>query len=97
MDEDKVVFHIPGENGEDIECEVLFTYEDTGRGKTYIGYTDNTVDENGYLNVFAGYIDPNQTENFALFPIETDEEWELIDGIVKSLQPDGDEEADSLE
>ena len=95
MEDEKVVFHITGVNGEDIECEVIFTYEDLRKGRKYIAYTDNSEDETGSLRVFAGYIDMN-SDRPELLPIETDEEWEVIDGILASLQPDDDEE-DSLD
>lgn len=91
MDEDIVTFNIKGENGEDIECEVLFTYENAVTGKTYIAYTDNSCDEEGNTKVYASIFDPEQTENYALLPIETQEEWDIIDGILASISRDGEE------
>ena len=38
------VFTIVNDNGEEVKCEVLFTYEDEKTKKNYMAYTDNTVD-----------------------------------------------------
>ena len=67
-------FIIQSDTGEQIECEVLFTYEDKKTGKNYIVYTDNTEDEEGNTKVYASIFDP-EAENPVLLPIET--EWFL--------------------
>ena len=38
-------FTIVNDEGKEIKCEVLFTYEDEKTKKNYIAYTDNTLDE----------------------------------------------------
>ena len=40
MKEEKLTFKITGEDGKDIECEALFTFEGKETGKNYIVYTD---------------------------------------------------------
>lgn len=50
----------------------------------YIAYTDYTIDEEGNTKVYASIFNP-EDENPVLLPIETDEEWELIEGILESL------------
>ena len=50
----------------------------------YIAYTDYTIDEEGNTKVYASIFNPEE-ENPVLLPIETDEEWTLIEGILKSL------------
>ena len=40
-------FTIVNDEGKEIKCEVLFTYEDEKTKKNYIAYTDNTLDEEG--------------------------------------------------
>ena len=77
-------FTIVGENGEEIQCEILFTYEDEKTGRNYMAYTDNTEDEDGNTKVYASIFNPKE-ENPTLLPIETDEEWELIEGVLESL------------
>lgn len=85
-------FTIVNDNGEEIKCEILFTYEDEKTKKNYMAYTDNTLDEEGNTKVYASIYNPEE-ENPVLLPIETDEEWKLIEGILTSLSND-DEEAE---
>lgn len=39
LDEDKTVFTVQNDKGEQVECEVLFTFEHEGTGKEYIVYS----------------------------------------------------------
>lgn len=91
MKEEKLTFKITGEDGKDIECEALFTFEGKENGKNYIVYTDNTVDEEGNTKVYASIYDPNQDEQ-TLEPIESDEEWKIIENILDELQKAAEEE-----
>lgn len=77
-------FTIINDNGEEIECEILFTYCDEKTNKNYIAYTDNTCDEEGNTKVYASIFKPEE-ENSVLLPIETNEEWKLIEGILEQL------------
>ena len=67
------------------ECEALFTFEGKENGKNYIVYTDNTTDEEGNTKVYASIYDPEK-EDQNLQPIETDEEWNMIETILDELQ-----------
>ena len=84
-------FTIIGDDGKEIKCEILFTYEDEKSKKNYIAYTDNSIDEEGNTKVYASIFNPEE-ENPVLLPIETDEEWKLIDGILASLSSEDGEE-----
>lgn len=72
------------ENGKKIECTVLFTFDMEKTGKNYIIYTDNTTDESGQIRTYASTYTPD-TEESDLGPIETEEEWKMIEGILSSL------------
>jgi len=85
MDNTKMTFKIMGDNGQEIECEVLFTFESDETKKNYIVYTDNTLDEQGNTKVYASIYTPNE-ENTNLIPIETDKEWKIIETILEELQ-----------
>lgn len=80
-------FTVINDNGEEVQCEILFTYNDERTGKDYIAYTDNTIDEEGNTKVYASIFNPEE-ENPTLLPIESDEEWELIEAILASLTND---------
>ena len=77
-------FTIVNDKGEEVKCEILFTYEDEKTKKNYMAYTDNTLDEDVNTKVYASIYNPEE-ENPVLLPIETDEEWKLIEGILSSL------------
>ncbi len=91
MEKKENEFTIVSDTGEEITCEVLFTYEDEKSKKNYIAYTDNTLDEEGNIKVYASIFNPEE-ENPVLLPIESDEEWKLIEGILSSLSTEEDEE-----
>lgn len=83
-------FTIVNDEGKEITCEILFTYEDEKTKKNYIAYTDNTLDEEGNTKVYASIYNPEE-ENPVLLPIESDEEWNLIEGILSSLTKEDEE------
>ena len=85
MENQKMTFKILGEDGREIECEVLFTFESDETKKNYIVYTDNTLDEQGNTEVYASIYNPNE-ENTNLIPIETEKEWKIIETILEELQ-----------
>lgn len=85
MREETMTFKITDENGKDIECEVLFTFESEETKKNYIVYTDNTIDEEGNTKVYASIYNPND-ENSILYPIESEKEWKIIETILGELQ-----------
>lgn len=85
MENNKMTFKIVGEDGKEIECEVLFTFESDETKKNYIVYTDNTLDEQGNTKVYASIYNPDE-ENTNLIPIETDKEWKIIETILDELQ-----------
>ncbi len=72
------------ENGNKIDCDILFTFDLKKTGKNYIIFTDNTKDENGSIRTYARTYEPD-TEICDLGVIETDEEWKMIEGILSSL------------
>ncbi len=79
------VFKIVDDEGKEIECEVLFTFESDETGKNYMIYTDNTTDDEGNTKVYASIFDPEK-ETTTLEPIETEKEWKIIENILESLQ-----------
>ena len=84
MDE-KNSFKVINDNGEEIVCDILFTFDSEETGKSYIVYTDNSKDEKGNIQVYASIYDPNE-ENQKLEPITTDAEWKVIETILNTLQ-----------
>ena len=85
--ENKNQFTLIDEEGKEVVYDVLFTFDSEETNKSYIVYTDNTLDEEGNTKVYASIFNPEE-ENPVLLPIESDEEWKLIEGILSSLTSD---------
>lgn len=86
MDMDKKnVFTVVNDEGKEVECEILFTFESEETKKNYIVYTDNTTDKDGNVKVYASVYNP-EGDKTELLPIETDREWKIIETILESIQ-----------
>lgn len=83
--EEKNTFTVLDDKGNEVICEVLFTFDSEETKKSYMVYTDNTTDDDGNVRVYASIFDPN-AENTELKPIETDREWKIIETILESIQ-----------
>ncbi len=84
---EKNTFTVMNDKGEEVTCEVLFTFDSEETKKSYIVYTDNTTDNAGNVKVYASIFDPND-ETSELLPIESDREWKIIETILDSIQED---------
>ncbi len=89
----KMTFKVINDEGKETECEVLFTFDSDETKKSYIAYTDNTVDESGNIKVYASIYTPNE-EPMNLIPIETEKEWKIIETILNTLQEQAKENLD---
>lgn len=95
--EEKMTFTVTDEEGKQITFETLFTFESDETKKNYIVYTDNTTDEEGNMKVYASIYEPNENgeikENTKLTPIETEDEWKIIETILEEIQKEVEEGA----
>ena len=82
---DKNTFKLITNDGTEVTCNVLFTFDSDETKKSYIVYTDNSRDQEGNIQVFASIVDPND-ENTKLEPITTEKEWKVIETILETLQ-----------
>ncbi|HHU54495.1 MAG TPA: DUF1292 domain-containing protein [Mollicutes bacterium] len=85
MENEKMTFTIMDEEGKQLECEALFTFESDETGKNYIVYTDNTQDEEGNTKVYAAIYTPEEEEGI-LQPIQSEKEWKIIETIFNEIQ-----------
>lgn len=85
MENMQSTFKVINEQGQEIECDILFTFDSEETKKSYIVYTDNSKDESGNIQVFASIYDPTQ-ENSKLEPITSEQEWKVIETILNTLQ-----------
>ncbi len=82
------LFSVRDENGNTVECEILFTFVSPDTNRNYIVYTDHQLSKSGELNVYANIFDPSGSSK-DLWPIETDEEWNTIESILSKLESSG--------
>lgn len=82
---DRAIMTAIGESGEIIDCDVLFTFKNTALNRCYIVYTENTTDENGDTEVFASIFYPDD-KTLTLHPIETEEEWALLESKLREFE-----------
>lgn len=90
MEEDKTMLEegklkITNDLGEELECDVLFTFDSDETNKSYIAYTDNTTDEAGNIKVYANVYDPTG-KDLSLQPLTSEKEWKVIENILISVQ-----------
>ncbi len=78
-------FTVIDDKGNEIVCDVLFTFDSDETNKSYIVYTDNTLDENGNIKVYSSIYDPNNP-NSKLEEITSEKEWKIIENILSTLQ-----------
>ena len=90
--EEKNTFTVMDENGKQITCEVLFTFDSEETKKSYMVYTDNTTDEDGNVRVYASVYRPDE-ENTELLPIESEREWKIVETILESIQEENNNNA----
>ncbi len=82
---DKNTIKVTNEKGEEVVCDILFTFDSEETNKSYIVYTDNTKDDDGKVRVFASVYNPNDAKT-KLEDIKTEKEWKVIETILQTLQ-----------
>ncbi len=78
MELDGMKFRGLDDQGNETECEVLHAFDCAETGKSYLVYTDGATDEKGRLRYFAAAYSA-EGEGLSLDPVESPEEWEIID------------------
>jgi len=78
---------IPDENDEEHLFEVLFTFDIDETNQSYIAVVPVEQTENEEVEVYAfRYVEKeNDEDDLALYQIETDEEWEIVEEMLHTL------------
>ncbi|MBQ9020705.1 MAG: DUF1292 domain-containing protein [Eggerthellaceae bacterium] len=82
---DNLIFIAEGDDGGDVVCSVVLTFDYYGNGKSYIVYAVGQ-DENGVAELQANLYRPdsfvvNEESNQAIlevFPIEDAQDWDIV-------------------
>lgn len=83
--QNKNLFTMTNDKGEKIECEVVLTIDSEEFKKSYIVYTDHSIDDAGNIRTYASIYDPTGA-SLDLKPVTTDEEWDMIEAVLASAQ-----------
>ncbi len=78
-------FKMVTEDGKEIICNVLFTFDSEETKKSYIAYTDNTYEADGSIKAYAAVYHPENL-NAGFEPIETEKEWKVVETILEAIQ-----------
>lgn len=76
------------EEGNEQLCEVLFTFDSEEFGKSYVLYypAGAEEDEDEEIEIHASAFIPSEdSQDGDLMPIETDEEWDLIEEMLNTF------------
>lgn len=76
------------EEGNEQLCEVLFTFDSEEFGKSYVLYYPIGADDNDdeEIDIHASAFMPSEdNQDGELMPIETDEEWDLIEEMLNTF------------
>jgi len=85
---------IPDDNGEEHLFEVLFTFDVDETSKSYLAVIPVEQKEDEEVEVYAFRYEEkeNDEDDLALFPIETDEEWNIVEEMLNTLADEEDKE-----
>lgn len=76
------------EDGNEQLCEVLFTFESEDFGKSYVLYYPIGAEEDDSDDIeihASAFIPTEDGEDGELMPIETDEEWDMIEEMLNTF------------
>ncbi|GGH85699.1 uncharacterized protein YrzB (UPF0473 family) [Pullulanibacillus pueri] len=85
-DEEQERIIIPDENGEEHLFDILFTFdvEETGKSYMVVQPAESPEDDEEEAEVF-GFRYEDVDGEFSLFPIETDEEWDIVEEMLNTF------------
>ncbi len=78
------IFSILDENGEEIKCQTLLMFQSPQSEKDIVIYTDNTVSEEGYENIYASYYCYDD-DTLRLLDIDNEADWTLIQEVLAEM------------
>lgn len=80
------------EEGNEILCEILFTFESEEFNKSYVLFYPVADAEGEDIEVMAAAYSPTENGEGELLPIETDEEWDLIEDVLAQFDEEEDDD-----
>ena len=78
-------------DGNEVECQVLFVLKSNETNKNYIVYSDTIKNNNDEYYIHIGSFDPT-CKTVKIKPIKNDKEWNTVSGILQKLLDENDSE-----
>ena len=72
------------EDGKVRKYKIILTYEKVVNNNLYVVYTNNELDDDGFIITYAG-IYQNTSDGEILVPVKDDEDWEFIEKLLKKV------------
>lgn len=97
MEHGSEFFTVTDENGKEIQCEIIMTFESEEYGKAYVVYQVVGDESEEY---YAASFNPEDGDEGQLYEIESDEEWNFVEEVLEGFLEDqeaGEGEEDSSE
>ncbi len=86
------IFSVLGENGEEIKCRTILMFTSPQNERDIVIYTDDTVNEDGFENIYASYY-CYEDETLRLLDIDDQADWALIQEVIAEVSESDEEEA----
>ncbi|GGB28722.1 DUF1292 domain-containing protein [Virgibacillus dakarensis] len=92
--EEKERIIIPDENGEEHLFEVLFTFDVDQTNQSYIAVVPVEQKDDDEVEVYAFRYEEKDTDenDLSLFPIDSDEEWDMVEEMLNTLADEEDDQ-----
>mgnify|MGYP000033077141 CR=1 FL=1 len=71
-------------DGKEVECDILFTFDNEELQRTYVGYTDHSIDQNNREVIYIAYYNMN-AEKKELKEIQTQEELDMVHDVLEEI------------
>lgn len=85
MQSGSTTFKIIDEHGNEIECEILFTYYCEEHQRHYLAYSELFAGRSEKIPVYFTTYDPNNPDDLSMKPLETKEGENMIAEILEDL------------
>ncbi len=82
------------EEGNEVLCEILFTFESKEFNKNYVLFYPIASEDSEDIEIMAASYVPDKDGNGELQAIETDEEWDLIEDVLAQFDEEHDHDCD---
>ena len=81
VNNEKILIEI---DGKQVEYDILFTFDCENTKKSYIGYTDNTISNNGRKTIYVSSYNP-LSEEIELEDIKDQKELDMIQDVLNKI------------